>query len=1091
MSASTIIIESNRKIAYDEELKALDGIGVDNVERQERISNNRWKTHIPSGIAVEVGDQINLEAAMINSVGGGDSVMEFTGKGGNKGTDLQMNLEMSYYITNRQQFNFNLPMFGMRIISEVYNDFYGTPDFEGESAQPLSTDPIEKSRQQYNQFKKSYPLEGLQGYSVQVGPESGNGTQLIVLPNASISNGSYGNFDSNPTRLYYSEEWTGPIITFDETNKEYSKFTKDVVLNVPKGFSTPAAIGERLTSQLHNREGNANDWTLSTVNPSQFFLQNGVLNVAILPGITDQSYLTIPTCSGSLLYGRQSGKWSALLKSEGSGDEGDGYIPKQGRNVFWSNMLCGNPDEVRACDILKGLNIHPAITPDITLLTIESLNLDTGFVQKYVNAQQDKVGEFGNRMCLNQNDLPFQLRENLSWVQSVTTTKTNVVPQNPTTPIPIAVLNVPKNYAIVTNVIFNDFTTNIMNDSFIDFHSLDETTESIDMRDPAYISSFYVRWKIGRKDDETTQNIIAQQHYLTNAFLYDAGKLATPPNIYDETVWNVPEGSLNPVPTSTQNCSYILTSCRTHQDATVRENRPCLPGFIFNNSTYDYEIFIRYYSDNDWTPEKAQQNILGIGGLFPDKADSEWTTVHPNGLSAQKAVWAKMGNMQGQPRYGYIPVYRVPSGGSVFEASPIPYMCFVTQKEIIPGSKPIPKPVRGEFIGLSPSMNDNLFSKPVNIQKFTPASNSNTGGYDQTTNNDTVNYYPFCHIGANDPSIAFGDNGRFEISQFHTSIRSGNGIFNLPKYPESQTPETNICQIGSRDSNISGVAIDSNTPPSVITTPFTSILSFGEGNNFVMSVQSGMSIETIANYTEDLKNQILIQNFDTRGYRNTLFYKLGFDLEQIHPLFGGVQNEFNRGNYNKYLGVNQPAGKKLSNMVKPFTTNGYISSAIVPSLIRGAGFVQDNQSPANVISRPLIPMPNLGGLSDFPTETNIESDVLIALRMPQKLDYPYLVVYTDIVRNPQYIGGSTGHQKLSAIAYITRNYAEGDFFYSFSTGWTYTADSNYIITDIMTDIRLPDGSPAPLDSNSSVIYKLIKPKQMPVNLNMPPKPIDK
>ena len=110
-----------------------------------------------------------------------------------------------------------------------------------------------------------------------------------------------------------------------------------------------------------------------------------------------------------------------------------------------------------------------------------------------------------------------------------------------------------------------------------------------------------------------------------------------------------------------------------------------------------------------------------------------------------------------------------------------------------------------------------------------------------------------------------------------------------------------------------------------------------------------------------------------------------------------------------------------------------------------------------------VPAANLGGLIDSQSTTNADSDLLIATSMPQKLDYPYLVVYTDIVRNPLYYGGPDGSQKLSAIAYITRNYAEGDFFYSFATGWNYTADQDYIITDITTDIRLPDGSPAPID----------------------------
>ena len=166
-------------------------------------------------------------------------------------------------------------------------------------------------------------------------------------------------------------------------------------------------------------------------------------------------------------------------------------------------------------------------------------------------------------------------------------------------------------------------------------------------------------------------------------------------------------------------------------------------------------------------------------------------------------------------------------------------------------------------------------------------------------------------------------------------------------------------------------------------------------------------------------------------------------------------------------------------MVKPFTTNAYISASIVVSLAQGIASAPSNPVQGIVYNTGAVPMGNLGGLIARQARTNAVSDLLIASGMPQKLDYPYLVVYTDIVRNSLYIGGPDGQQKLSAIAYITRNYAEGDFFYSFATSWSYTVDQDYIITDITTDIRLPDGSPAPIDKNSSVIYKIQQVKTMP------------
>ena len=163
---------------------------------------------------------------------------------------------------------------------------------------------------------------------------------------------------------------------------------------------------------------------------------------------------------------------------------------------------------------------------------------------------------------------------------------------------------------------------------------------------------------------------------------------------------------------------------------------------------------------------------------------------------------------------------------------------------------------------------------------------------------------------------------------------------------------------------------------------------------------------------------------------------------------------------------------KLINMVKPFTTNAYISGADQISIVKNAAQQQ---------------MENLGTTSLYKsTYINAESDELIAQNLASKLDYPYLVVYSDIVRNTKFYGGKNGQQKVPAMAYLSRNYSTGDYFYTFSTGWNYTIDNPYILTDFSTEIMLPDGSPAPINKDSSVIYKITK----PMNITSPQEIID-
>jgi hypothetical protein len=72
MATRTVVIESNRELAY-----ALEG---ESASTADTFPKDRWKTKVEPALEVEVGDQIRLEASMLNAVGAGDSVMEFIGE---------------------------------------------------------------------------------------------------------------------------------------------------------------------------------------------------------------------------------------------------------------------------------------------------------------------------------------------------------------------------------------------------------------------------------------------------------------------------------------------------------------------------------------------------------------------------------------------------------------------------------------------------------------------------------------------------------------------------------------------------------------------------------------------------------------------------------------------------------------------------------------------------------------------------------------------------------------------------------------------------------------------------------------------------
>ena len=261
-------------------------------------------------------------------------------------------------------------------------------------------------------------------------------------------------------------------------------------------------------------------------------------------------------------------------------------------------------------------------------------------------------------------------------------------------------------------------------------------------------------------------------------------------------------------------------------------------------------------------------------------------------------------------------------------------------------------------------------------------------------------------------------------------------------------------------------------------------------------------------------------------FEDTLLHKCGFEIEQLIPMVISCQsNSFNRSNYNEYIGYDgQNLYNKQSNMVYPFTTNGYVSGPIniqgqnrnwvgydtiyqmptlagshtfgwetFPSFIGIMADMGDSSSTLRKILPPggIYDMYSMGGLNYLTgTQVTVESDVLVASKQPKKFDYSYLVIYSNIIEQQSNFFGSNKTLPLPVVGYLNRNYSSSDFFYSFVSDFRYVADRPHIINNFDIEIRLPNGKLANLEDNSSIIFKVIKPAVLPPQIE-PPKPPSK
>lgn len=1119
MATQTIIIESNRQIAYKSQLDSLRSNTVSGTGDQQlqEFSNNKWRTTLQFGQKVSVGDQISLEAAMINSRGGGDSVMEFTGKtGASAGTgndidDSRANISFGFYVNNRYQFNFVHPKSTFLVKRDIYAMNYGGPVFDGEgrgSINPINPSDVDE----FQSWVSSFPYKSIEGFSRN---EAIPRVFTVIPPTTTPGGGqNYPTFMKpnvdfyNPTsdRFYIGNEFfTGPYYNYllpnNQTNNLWDFYKEDVVVEVPKGFSTPGAIGERLTAQLHQRDGDAAKWVVKTIQPSVFRIgeTSGKITQTIMPGVSDKTYQAFKTSTGQCLYARGNygltdfrGWNSAFLGEKTSAGDptdmpaGTNYQRNQGNYQFWSQTTCANPFRFKATCQWLSLQRQPFTTNVFNPLNIEDYSIYTGDQQRLQITPVSgggpfQIGDYGSSGVCILDVMPTERGTYIYGTGAVPPTYNtgHVQYKDPNA----GLWKQTYGDAVTCNILLTDNNLDIIEKTFELAKRIDTSVTSNDVKNQSFMDANSIEMTLGRIDDEATLSVANRMIYLPAPFIFNTMGAGGSSFHYI-----APAGANPPTPPAepAQGYSYTLdikTTDHTNFNAAAVVVPRIIGGDNQTKTNMNTKCFV--YKQYSWTVDDAMNNVLkdskGIRmatNLFPDNILSNFQTALPSGdINVLKSYYKRIGDKNKGLGLGMIPVFLKPTVavGDKAKLLNIPFLANIIS---VTSNNTFPNPAPGEYWGLSPTMTQNGLGKLITTQKT-----SVDAPYPQYNDllppTQVQDYMPYLYVGASDSLINFDDTySRFTISQLHTAVKSGNGVFQNVDLEPNNSPEDDNLTAYEQEAALCTIGVDG------LPVNYTSQLA-APINQSIISAQSGVSILGLDAYinigkSADASPLVPLSVLNISSYENTLFDKMGFSLEQILPLYGRVQNEFNRGNANRYLGFEDvDLYNKSLNMVKPFTTNAYISASIVVSLAQGIASTPSNPAQGIVYNTGAVPMANLGGLIARQARTNADSDLLIASGMPQKLDYPYLVVYTDIVRNSLYIGGPDGQQKLSAIAYITRNYAEGDFFYSFATSWSYTVDQDYIITDITTDIRLPDGSPAPIDNNSSVIYKIQQVKSMP------------
>mgnify|MGYP003669147713 FL=1 len=1021
--SETIIIESNRQIAYKQEKRSL--VNVDEKNANVVLPNNRWTTRLEAGVKIEVGDEIQVDAVMVNTRGSPEETIEFSGASAVQDSsdvvDNKVLMRLQKYITNRQQFNCNLPLY-YTIVNrgDTQATNYGYVDFEN-----------------FDNFESAYPYRGIEGmYNVTTTTYAKVVTVGTNPTSRVFSKAPQPLDDADTTRMYLGDDnFRGYGKNIDSP---WNFKTTDIDFVVETGFNTPSKVGETLTAQLHQRQGIPNDWDEVSVRATTVKLDGTTLVISPMAAITDQSYTTVPTSTGDIFRARAEGNWQAAIGGElAAGAEGANYNPIQGEDIHHRNLLCGNPYEYR--NVFGWLNgrVRHRSSDTITLDNFDTVGMMTGY--NAINA--DDVGNWGLNVVLT-DTYDF-------WTNNGTDifTFNNDTAVGATSPFLGTTTVGAMDFLVINNINTLFVTNNVYNRDNLSDLTISWTDAEIPLRNVDYrqnatplttdlTKQFYQNLYYGRADDQASCGATGT-------------KINLPTTHYDKNTPADPTQSLNSY--HQINGKYTL----------VREAQ---------QASWDSRNEVSYWSryDTKFNQNNTNKDVLHL------PVNTHFSLTDSKGRYYSQELSKDL-------NIAIIPVFYkqselVVNGGDIPNSlKDIPFCAFVSAQTLKPASnvtQRLPLPFKGEFFGRSPSFYDNQLAKVVSTQKtFTTLTTDTTPVKtypegDIEINTRTYQYMTYCMIGADNPSISFDDTyGRFTVNGFHTSVRAGNGVFQSISAAQNEQAQTESICAYSRDVAICGTAGDTGE-----VLEYSAIVQ-NLTRNPIISSQSGIAIQDMFLYTKG-GQPITSSPLNPRtpiNYEGSLFSKLGFQLEQLVPYYGRRQSNFNRGTYNQYLGTDSTFVDKYDTMVYPFTTDAYISAADQLSMVTNA---RD------------YPMLNLGG--NAPDQTifiNAVSDSLVAVNLPSKLDYSYLIIYSNIVQNTQFYGGGNGQQKIPAMAYVSRNYSTGDFFFGQPTSWTYTADKEYIITEFDTNITLPNGLPAPIENNSSIIYKITKQKTMPPPLS--------
>ncbi len=347
---------------------------------------------------------------------------------------------------------------------------------------------------------------------------------------------------------------------------------------------------------------------------------------------------------------------------------------------------------------------------------------------------------------------------------------------------------------------------------------------------------------------------------------------------------------------------------------------------------------------------------------------------------------------------------------------------------------------------------------------------------------NTQSQFPYMMIGSNDINVSFDDTlTRMGFNKLHTLMKEGQESNNLQRYYDGSMIFNSEKALISPDGESGNEVMKIHNKKTYCNSTRAGFTEAAPSEDFekqiipisnpairqkgIASGIGGVGILNIFNGKKDGTYQ-KANSYNLKTYAGTLFDKLGFNLKQLIPQFGQQNTIFNRGLHNKFIEYNDKPLSNYNSQVKPLTTNGLITSTLNQSLNTNNINYLIGSSDANNSLEKSVPQ---------------TTDSLIAENLPAKYSYSHILIYSNIIPKYNYVAAQKIN-KVPVIGNITRSYETGNIIYGNQPGIEYIVDKSYILSDIDVDLKTELGLDAPIDSGSTIVFKIDKKKPIPLEL---------